>query len=86
MPDSEMLAKVKASPADFVLYTSSLPLTSDSVLIQRQYHVLPGLHAFKTVAIIDPAWNPKVERDAGGQTVLTWNDGNGGAMVRSLTP
>lgn len=83
-PPSDVLTRFESGNGLVVIYRDSLPLVSDSILIQKEYSVLPGIYAFQEVSVLDPAWDPAVNINSAGDTVLHWTGENHLSKVLTL--
>jgi hypothetical protein len=71
-----ILGEMPVRHGRLVAYQSSFPLVSDSVLVQVETQILPGLYAFQTKALLDPAWSANVRVET-NLLLVSYADGSG---------
>lgn len=60
-----------------IAYQFSRPLTSDSVRVELQRELLPGLYAFRVKALLEPAWDPHMTATTPNALVFSYLDSDG---------
>jgi hypothetical protein len=69
----ETIGQVPASRGQVIAYLVSMPLVDDFVVIEHRITLIPGFYAYKIRTVLDPAWDPKVQRKA-NSLIISYQD------------
>ncbi len=69
-----------------IAYQFSQPLMSDSVRVELQLELLPGLYAYQVKALLDPAWDPHMTATTPNALAFSYLDSDGKSQTFRVMP